>query len=107
MAAQRNGGIAMASFVVLGNLTEQGARDMKGMSDRLQAAKDATQQAGGRMILYYLTFGQYDFVSVLEAPDAETATRALLGIGALGNVRTTTMYAFTEEEAATITGSLP
>ena len=107
MAAQRNGGIAMASFVVLGNLTEQGVSDVKGLPDRLQAAKDAIQEAGGRMILYYLTMGQYDFVTVIEAPDAETATQLLLRIGARGNVRTTTMYAFTEEEAATITGSLP
>jgi len=97
----------MASFVVLGNLTEQGAGDMKGVPDRVQAAKDAIQQAGGRMILFYLTFGQYDLVTVFEAPDAETATRVLLGIGALGNVRTTTMHAFTEAEAATILESLP
>jgi uncharacterized protein with GYD domain len=97
----------MASFVVLVNQTEQGAGNMKGVPDRLQAARDAIEQAGGRMILFYLTFGQYDFVTVLEAPDAETATRVLLGIGALGNVRTTTMYAFTEAEAATILESLP
>ena len=69
----------MPSFVILGNLTEQGVSDVKGMPDRLQAAKDAIQEAGGRMILYYLTMGQYDFVTVVEAPDAETATQLLLG----------------------------
>ena len=39
-------------------------------------------------------------------PDAETAARVLLEIGAQGNVRTTTMQAFTEEEAIGIARSL-
>ncbi len=97
----------MASFVILGKYTQQGAQGVKEMPDRLQAAKDAIQGAGGRMIFWYLTLGEYDFVSVVEVPDAEAATAVLLGLGAQGNVRTTTMQAFTEDEAAAIVASLP
>ena len=97
----------MPSFVILGRYTEQGIQDMPNMPNRLQAAKDAIQDAGGRMIFWYLTLGEYDFISVAELPDAETATKVLLGIGAQGGVRTTTMRAFTEDEAAAIVGSLP
>ena len=101
------GGTAMPSFVILGNYTDQGVKDMKNGKARLEAAKEAIQQAGGRMIFYYLTLGQYDFVSVAEFPDAETGTRILLSLGAQGNVRTTTMRAFTEEETWAIAESLP
>ncbi len=96
----------MASFVILGNYTEQGIKDMKSMPTRLQAAKDAISSAGGRMIFFYLTLGEYDFVTVIEVEDADTVARVLLGIAAQGSVRSKTLHAFTEEEAAAITGAL-
>ena len=74
----------MPSFVILGNFTEQGAKDMKNLKTTVEAAKEAISGAGGRMIFYYTTLGEYDFVSVAEVPDAETATRVILGIGAPG-----------------------
>ena len=97
----------MASFVVLGNYTEQGIKDMKNAQSRVEAAKQAISDAGGRMIVYYMTLGEYDFVSVVELPDAESGARVLLALGAQGNVRTKTMRAFTEDETWAITGSLP
>lgn len=97
----------MASFVILGNYTDQGIKDMKNLKSNLEAAKEAIQQAGGRMVFYYLTLGEYDFVSVAELPDATVGTTVLLAMGAQGNLRTTTMQAFTEEEAFAIVESLP
>ena len=96
----------MASFVVLGNYTEQGVSGIKDLPQRLEAVKEAAQAAGGRLIFYYMTLGAYDFVVVLELPDSETAAQQLLQTSLLGNVRTQTMRAFTEEEAANIVGAL-
>ncbi len=97
----------MPSFVILGNYTDQGVKDMKNVKSRVEASKEAIQQAGGRMIFFYLTLGEYDFVSVAELPDAETGAGVLLSIGAQGDVRTKTMRAFTEEETWAIAESLP
>ncbi len=97
----------MPSFVILGNFTEQGMKDMKNLKSRVEAAKEAISDAGGRMIFYYSTLGEYDFVSVAEVPDAETAARVVMAIGAAGNVRTQTMRAFTEDETWALTESLP
>lgn len=97
----------MPSYAILGNYTEQGIKNMKDLPDRVQASKDAIQAAGGRMIFFYLTLGEYDFISVVEVPDAETAATTLLSIAADGNVRTATLQAFTEDEAAAIVGALP
>jgi uncharacterized protein with GYD domain len=72
----------------------QGIKDVKARAD---AIKQALQDEGGRMIFYYLTFGQYDFVSVIEVPDAQAAARVLLTAGARGNVSTQTLQAFTED----------
>jgi uncharacterized protein with GYD domain len=96
----------MPSFVILGNYTEQGIKDMKAAPDRVAAAKEMISGAGGRMIFFYLTLGQYDFVSVVEVPDAEAVAKIALTIGAGGNIRSSTMHAFTEDEMASIAGAL-
>ncbi len=96
----------MPSYVILGNYTDQGIKDVKSLPARLEAAKEAIQGAGGRMIFFYLTFGEYDFVSVVEVPSADVAAGVVLGIAGQGNVRSQTMAAFTEEETAAIVNAL-
>ena len=48
---------------------------------RLEASSQPMESMGGKLISYYLTLGQYDFVAITEAPDAAAAVRALLTIG--------------------------
>jgi uncharacterized protein with GYD domain len=50
----------------------------------------------------YWTVGPYDIVSIVEAPDEETAVAALLQVSAGGNVRSTTLRAFDRDEMSRI-----
>jgi uncharacterized protein with GYD domain len=50
----------------------------------------------------YWTVGAYDMVCVFEAPDDEAISAHLLENGSLGNVRTTTLRAYDEEEMSGI-----
>jgi uncharacterized protein with GYD domain len=50
----------------------------------------------------YWTVGPYDMVTIFEAPDDEALSAHLLEIGSLGNVRTTTLRAYDEEEISGI-----
>ena len=59
------------------------------------------------MIFFYSTMGEHDMVLLTELPNDEVASRLLLSLGALGNVRSTTMKAFTEEEYRKIVASVP
>ena len=45
-----------------------------------------------------MTFGPYDFVQIIEAPDDQAVARYLLSVNSKGNVRTMTMRAFDEAE---------
>ncbi len=96
----------MPSYLVLGNYTDEGVRNIKDSPSRLQAAKQAVKDVGGRVIFFYLTFGQYDFASLVEIPNDEVAAAILLRLGGEGNIRTTTLKAFTEDEYQGIIASV-
>jgi uncharacterized protein with GYD domain len=96
----------MPSFITLLNWTEQGMGKIKASSRRLDAGRKAFKKAGCELKDVYLTMGPYDLVCVIEAPDAETAAKAILSLGAAGNVRTLTLPAFTEDEYRKIIESL-
>ena len=96
----------MPTYITLLNWTEQGMGKIKGSPKRLDAGRKAFKKLGCELKDVYLTMGQYDLVCVIEAPDNDTAARAILSLGAEGNVRTLTMPAFTEDEYRKIIGSL-
>ncbi len=73
---------------------------------RLDAARKAANAAGGKIHAWYLTMGKYDAVFVSEFPDDETCARFTLSVGALGNVTSQTLKAFTEAEFRKIVSSL-
>lgn len=97
----------MPTYVTLIQYTQQGIQNIKESPARLDAARAAVEAAGGKIIGFYLTMGQYDAVIITEGPDDETTAKILLATGAQGNVRTETLRAFTEDEARKMIGELP
>jgi uncharacterized protein with GYD domain len=88
----------MPTYVNLINFTDQGIR---AYADTVRRAEDywaSIEAAGGRVIQEVWTMGPYDIVVLFEAAGDETATALALQVSSLGNVRTTTMRAFTAEE---------
>jgi uncharacterized protein with GYD domain len=104
---KRGEGVAMPSYVSLINWTEQGAANFKETVDRYEAAEKQFEQLGVRFRDVYWTLGECDIVTVLEAPDDETATAALLAVGAQGNIRTKTMRAFSRDEMRSVIDQTP
>ena len=88
----------MATYVVLLNWTEQGIKNFKDSTKRASAARDAMQKAGVTLRDIYWTIGAYDIVCLFEASDDESLAAALLKLGSGGNVRTTTMRAYSQTE---------
>lgn len=90
----------MATFIMLFGFTEQGIKNIKDSPARIQAARQSFQGMGVKVKEFYAVMGMapYDTLFILEAPDDKAVARAALNIGSLGNVRTQTVRAFTEEE---------
>lgn len=88
----------MPHYVCLMNWTEQGVKTAAQSVERADAARAALAAKGVTLKDVYWTVGAYDVVSIVEAPDDATASAALLALIAQGNLRTTTLRAFTAEE---------
>ena len=92
---------------LLYNYTEQGIKSIKESPKRVDGVRVLAEKLGGRMGDLYLTMGAYDLVAISEFPDAEAAAKFALTLGSLGNVRTTTLQAFPEDQLRDIVSQLP
>ena len=97
----------MPNYVILMKLTDQGAKTIKDAPGRIEAGIKAFEKIGGKLIGFYAVMGEYDYVSVGEAPSDEVATTFALALGLLGNVKTTSLRAYTKEEFAAMVKKLP
>src|SRR6266568_3913787 len=97
---------AVASYVMLANWTDQGARQVKDSPKRLDAAKRALVEMGGEFKTLYMTMGDYDLIVIYEAPDDAVAARFTLLLAQMGAVRTRTLKAFPEAAYREIINSL-
>ena len=96
----------MPTYISLLRYTQQGIANIKQSPARLDTAKQAYKRAGGELKGFYLTLGQYDAIAIAEMPDDNAIAKFALSLGALGNVRSETMRAFTEAEFRRIVGEL-
>jgi uncharacterized protein with GYD domain len=92
----------MPTYVVLVNWTDQGIRNVKQTIERTDHGGELAQKHGLKLEQAYWTVGAYDMVSIYEAPDDEALSAHLLEIGSLGNLRTTMLRAYDEQEMSGI-----
>ncbi len=97
----------MSTHFILFNWTEQGIKAVKASPKRLRAAKRLAKDCGLKFRDFHMTMGRYDAIASIEAPNDEAVARFVLALGSAGNVRTTTLKGFTEQEYREIIGSLP
>jgi uncharacterized protein with GYD domain len=96
----------MAAYILLGTFTDQGIRNVRDTTKRADAVRAMAKKVGVSVTEMYWTLGQFDVAAILEAPDEAAATSLALSVGALGNVRTQLLRAFTEEEIGPILGKM-
>ena len=96
----------MVTYVVLAKFTDQGIRNAKESPKRADAFKEMAKTFGVAVKDIVWTQGQYDVVTIVEAPDESSAMALNLSLGALGNVSTETMQAFSAAEMTNIVGKM-
>src|SRR5260370_42447573 len=88
----------MPIYVSLVKWTDQGIKNYRTTVDRAQDYTALIERHGGRARELLWTIGEFDVVTVAEVPDDDAAVAAMLQVGALGNVRTTTMRALDPDQ---------
>ena len=97
----------MPMYILLMKLTDQGIKDIKNAPRRIEEAVKGLETVGGKLGMFCTVMGDYDYVAVVECPSDEVAATFLLLLGSMGNVRTTTLKAFTKEEFSEMVKKLP
>jgi uncharacterized protein with GYD domain len=88
----------MATYVILSTFTEKGIGSIKQTTKRADAARAAAKEVGVNLREVLWTQGQYDVVSIVEAPDEAAVAAFGLSLAGAGNVRSQTLRAFTKDE---------
>jgi uncharacterized protein with GYD domain len=96
----------MVAYVVLANFTDQGIRNAKELPKRADAFKAMAKTFGVTVREILWTQGRYDIVAIVDAPDELSFMSLTLSLGALGNVRTESLRAYSADEMTKAVGNM-
>jgi uncharacterized protein with GYD domain len=88
----------MATYILLSTLSAKGVRTLKANPARLREVNRDVEELGARVLHQWATLSEYDFVTVVEAPDAVTIARVSVALGARGSTKVQTITALDIEE---------
>ncbi len=83
----------MPTFIMLATLSPEGVQTVKNNPQRIKEVNHEVEQLGATVKAQWATLGQYDFISIVEAPDELTMARVSLELGSRGTVRYETLNA--------------
>ncbi|MGH2924672.1 MAG: GYD domain-containing protein [Solirubrobacterales bacterium] len=88
----------MAVFIMLTRLTSNGVKTLKDNPSRVHEVNREVEQLGVKVLNQWATLGQYDFVTVIEAPDERAMAKLSVELGSRGTTTNQTMTAIPAEE---------
>ncbi len=78
----------MPTYIVLSRLSEQGLQTLRANPERLRQVNRDVEELGAKVLQQWFMLGPYDFLNIVEAPDAATIARLSIALGARGSVHT-------------------
>ena len=88
----------MPIYILLSTLSQQGVQTLRSNPDRLREVNRDVEELGAKVLHQWCALGQFDFVNIVEAPDAETIARVSVALGARGSAKLQTLTAFSVDE---------
>ena len=92
----------MATFVMLTNLTPEGVQTLKSNPNRVKEVNKEVEQLGVTVKEQWATLGQYDFITIIEAPDEKTMAKVSVELGSRGTMKSQSLAAIPIEELASV-----
>jgi uncharacterized protein with GYD domain len=89
----------MPIFITQGRFTQEAVRGMLAKpEDREKAVTELIAASGGKLLSYYMTFGDYDFMVISEGPYEGVATSVVVAAAGGGVTDLRTMLAMTSAD---------
>lgn len=88
----------MATYIMLSRLSTEGAKTIKEHTGRIKEVDREVEQLGAKVLAQYALLGTYDFLTVLEAPNAETLARVSVELSRRGTAKYETFPAIPIEQ---------
>ncbi|MFN2612839.1 MAG: GYD domain-containing protein [Solirubrobacterales bacterium] len=90
----------MPIYVMLTNLTTDGVQTLKNNPNRVMEVNKEVEQLGAKVLDQWATLGQYDFVTIVEAPDVQTMSKVSVELGSRGTMSSQTLAAIPSADLA-------
>jgi uncharacterized protein with GYD domain len=90
----------MPQYIMLTKLTADGVKTLKSNPARVQEVNKEVEQLGAKVLNQWAVLGQYDFISVVEAPDEKTMAKVSIELGSRGTTSSQTLTAIPSDEFA-------
>lgn len=88
----------MRTYILLSTLSPQGLQTLRATPERLLEVNREVEVMGGRVLYQWALLGDYDFLSVIEAPDGASVSRLTLNLAARGSANFETLPAIDVDE---------
>jgi|SRR5687767_4250708 uncharacterized protein with GYD domain len=88
----------MPLFIRLAHLTEKANQNLRNMDQMLAEANKIIEENGARIVHAYVILGEYDVLTIMEAPDQKAAAKIGALIATQGSFRAETLPAIPMEE---------
>jgi len=75
----------MPTYLMLSRLTAQGVQTLNANPERLKEVNKDVEELGAEVLHQWACLGPFDFVNIVEAPDATTIARVSVRLGARGS----------------------
>jgi uncharacterized protein with GYD domain len=92
------GGGGMALYIMFSTLTDEGRKTIRNNPERIEEVNREIENMGAVVIAQYAVLGQFDFISLLDAPNNEAIARISIELGSRGTVQIMTLPAVTVPE---------
>ena len=88
----------MPIYVMMTSLTAEGRKTIMKNPGRIWEVNKEVEDMGAKILCQYALLGQYDFINILEASNAQVIARVSSALGARGTVVPLAMTAISMED---------
>ncbi len=83
----------MPKYVILSNLTDEGRKTILDHPERISEVNEEMEKKGAEIIEQYFLLGEYDFITIVDAPSKSEISKIVMEIASRGSIDTMTLPA--------------